>query len=78
MVLLNYDLKRTLAVDQAPVVDRTANGSLRVQVKELRRWARFELSRHPGETMVFAGFWGAVIGLVWRFAFPRPQPRGES
>jgi len=53
-------------------------GALRVQVSELRRWARFELSCHPGQSMVFAGFWGAVIGLVWRFAFPRPQPRGES
>jgi hypothetical protein len=32
VVLLNHDLTRTLAVDQRPVVDRTANGSLRVQV----------------------------------------------
>lgn len=52
-------------------------GDLRVSVDEVRRWSRFELSYHPGETVVFAGFWGAIIGLVWRFSFPRP-PRREA
>jgi uncharacterized protein DUF1425 len=32
VVLLNYDLTRTLAVDKAPVVDRDAANRLRVQV----------------------------------------------
>jgi cytochrome c biogenesis protein ResB len=48
-------------------------GDLRISVNEVRRWSRFELSYHPGENIVFAAFWGAVIGLACRFAFPRPS-----
>lgn len=53
----------------------TICGDLRIHVKEVRRWARFELSCHPGEPVVFAGLWGAIVGLTWRFAFPQPRKR---
>lgn len=52
VVLLNYDLKRTLAVDQAPVVDRTANGSLRVQVGLRNRTDR-EVLQVQAQTIFF-------------------------
>ncbi len=52
VVLLNHDLTRTLAVDQPPVVDRTANGSLRIQVG-LRNRTDNEVLQVQAQTLFF-------------------------
>jgi len=56
----------------------TTVDDLHVYVREVRRWVRFEFSCHPGEPVVFAGIWGAILGLAWRFAFPQPRLEGTG